>query len=135
MRPEGIGNNGLKLDLQFFAKGTVNNGAKNVAQFEKLRASLAADEIMNAERIGTALTKNDKAHRAASFLTKEQLAAGRVFNIKGGDGAQYTLLQTKGGFNGKSGIFEYMLTPSGKVSHQRFISGEKITGFPNQGGY
>ncbi len=121
------------------AANASKSGANNVAQFEKLRSSLSADEILNAERIGTALSKSDAGHRAASFLTKEQLAAGKTFGIRGGDGVQRTLLQTKGELSGKSGIFEYILNPKGQVTHQRFVKGGKITGSPNQvvpkGGY
>jgi len=120
-------------------EGSGNPVASNVAEFEKLRASYAADEIINAERTSTTLTKSDPAHLSGSFLTREQLAAGKVTGIKGGDGIQRTLLQTKGKLNGESGIFEYIITPDGKVSHQRFIQGRKYTGYPNQvvpkGGY
>ena len=112
-----------------FTKG----GSKaDIIQFEKYRASLAADEIINAERTSTALSKGDSSHLAASFLTKEQLAAGKVNGLRGGDGIQRTLLQTKGGLDGKYGVFEYILTKDGKVSHQRFIDGGVFTGTPNQ---
>jgi filamentous hemagglutinin len=41
------------------------------------------------------------------------------------------LLQVNGSLNGKSGIFEWVVD-QGKMVHRRFISGGKITGFPNQ---
>lgn len=114
------------------AKGMVKTGADNVADFEKLKATLAADEILDANRVGTALSKSDAAHRSASFLTKEQLAAGKVYNLRGGDGIQRSLLQVSGEMNGNKGIFEYILTPEGDISHQLFIKGGKYTGYPNQ---
>jgi hypothetical protein len=94
-------------------------GADNVAQLEKLRLQYAADEILNAQRIGSGL-KADATHRAASFLSREQLEAGKLFNIRGGDGVQRQLLQTVGGMDGKQGIFEFILEPNGLISHPAF---------------
>jgi filamentous hemagglutinin len=34
--------------------------------------------------------------------------------------------------NGKKGIYDHILDRSGKVTHQRFIEGGRITGSPNQ---
>ena len=111
---------------------TVENfGANNVAQFERLRSALASEEIINAERIGSGL-KNDARHLSPSFLSKDQLANGRTFSIRGNDQIQRTLLQVKGELNGQQGVFEYILTPEGKISHQLFIPKGQITGYPNQ---
>ena len=100
-------------------------------QAERLRASYAAQQIVNAERIGSGL-KPDATHRAASFVELEQLEAGQAYTFRGGDGVQRVLLQTPGELNDKAGIFEYILDPSGYVTHQRFINGGMMTGFPNQ---
>jgi len=89
-----------------------------------------ADMITNAERIGSA-TKADLYHRAASYLTTEQLAMGQTFNIVGADKASYTLLQVAGELNGKSGVFEYIMNSSGEVTHQLFKIGGIINGIPN----
>lgn len=104
-----------------------------------MSSSEAAKKIVNGERIGSALDKSDPTHNAASFLSEAQLSKGKTFTITGRDGVNRTLLQVNGGFNDKSGIYEYIITPEGQISHQRFISGGIINGTPNQvvpkGGY
>ncbi|MBC1526545.1 hypothetical protein HCJ05_03275 [Listeria seeligeri] len=119
------------------ASGT-NTTSKDFSQFEKLKGEYASKEIPNADRIGSGL-KDDPSHRAASFITEDQLAKGRVTSFTGSDNKSYSMLQTKGEFNGLDGIYEYILDSTGKITHQRFIEGGKITGFPNQkvpkGGY
>ncbi len=106
-------------------------GAEDIVQFERLRASLLAQEIQTAPRAGTALSKADKYHKAASFVSEEQMAAGNAFTFRGGDGVQRTLLQTPGTMNDSKGIFEYVMDPGGSVTHQLFIPGGRITGLPN----
>ena len=124
-KPKTTGNEG----------GTYSN---DVIQYEKLKSQYAADEIYNAERVGSGL-KDDPTHRAASYLSKDQLANGRTYSFTGGDNKSYTLLQTKGQLDGVDGIFEYVTNDIGQVTYQRFIKGGNYTGFPNQsvpkGGY
>ncbi|EGO8079895.1 T7SS effector LXG polymorphic toxin [Enterococcus faecalis] len=112
--------------------------SKDLSQFEKLKGEYASKEIPNADRIGSGL-KDDSSHRAASFITEEQLAKGRVTSFTGSDNKSYSILQINEDFNGLDGIYEYILDSTGKITHQRFIEGGKITGFPNQkvpkGGY
>ncbi|MFD2387264.1 hypothetical protein [Enterococcus rivorum] len=81
--------------------------AKDLSQFEKLKGEYASKEIPNADRIGSGL-KDDPSHRAASFITEEQLAKGRVTSFTGSDNKSYSMLQTKGNLNGLDGIYEYI---------------------------
>ena len=119
--------------------GKGGSGANDIIQYERLKSQYAAEEILNADRVGSALLKDDPGHRAASYLSKEQLANGRTCSYRGGDNRIYTLLQTKGQLDDVDGIYEYIINDNGQVTHQRFIQGGKYTGFPNQkvpkGGY
>ena len=95
-----------------------------------LKVKDVAEMIISAKRTGSALL-SDVYHRSASWLSKSQLSKGKVFYIKGKDGCQYILLQVKGGLNGKSGIFEYIINKAGEVTHQLFKAGGVINGKPN----
>lgn len=114
------------------------SGADDIIQYERLKSQYVAEEIYNADRVGSAL-KDAPAHRAASYLSQEQLAKGRTYIYRGGDNRIYKLLQTEGQLNDVDGIYVYVINDTGQVTHQRFIQGGKYTGFPNQkvpkGGY
>ena len=87
---------------------------------ELLNVRKIAGKIANAERVGTALKKNDTYHRAGSFLTEAQLSKGHAYYIIGGDGIRRIFFQVRGTVNGGHGIFEFILQPDGTVSHQLF---------------
>jgi RHS repeat-associated protein len=89
----------------------------------------AAEAIRNAERVGSGL-KEDALHRAASFAVEDIESKGTVFTFKGGDGVERTLVQVPGEVNGVSGRFEWIIDPSGRVTHQMFVKGGRINGIP-----
>jgi len=136
---------GLKELVKEEAQRAAETGmAASAAQGEKLKSGLAARHVANAERVGTggeilndrfkgSGLKSDPTHRAASFLTEEELAKGRVFPITGNDGVRRTLLQVPGNVNGKQGIVEYIIDHDGTIVHQRFIEGGVIGAGPNGG--
>ena len=111
------------------AKAT--DSASNVALFERQRAGYAAQEIRNAQPVGSAL-QDDPLHRAPSYVIDQIPAKGRLFTIRGGDGKSYNLTQMEGAVDGKSGIFEWLVNSKGELTHQRFIPAGRITGTPNQ---
>lgn len=113
------------------AVSTEVNAAHNVASFERLKASLAQSEISNLSATGSAL-KADPLHMASSFVVDDIAAKGRFFTIKGGDGVSRNLTQMEGIINGKKGVHEWIINENNQLSHQRFINGGKITGYPNQ---
>lgn len=103
--------------------------AKDIVEIS-LKKSVV-NKILIAERTGSGL-KADPTHIGASFLNYDQLMQGKFFKLVGGDGVERTLLQVEGGFNGKKGIYEYIIDNKGNVTHQRFIKDGRITGKPNQ---
>ncbi|EOI6975369.1 hypothetical protein ACMVKW_001715 [Listeria monocytogenes] len=70
-------------------------GADDLIQYEKLKSQYAANEITNAERVGSGM-KSDPYHRAASYIPEEQLAQGKTFPFINGDGRKMTMLQVEG---------------------------------------
>ncbi len=116
--------------------------AHNAANFERLKAQLAQEEILSSTPVGSALKgsgpfsprtfgrKLDVDHRAALFL-QDTASQGRHFTVTGGDGVSRNLTQVPASVNGRSGIVEYLVGPKG-LEHQRFIPGGRITGTVNQ---
>ncbi|AIY05395.1 hypothetical protein Plano_1430 [Planococcus sp. PAMC 21323] len=94
-------------------------------KYIKFTVSSVANFIKTAPRVGSAL-KSDSYHRAASFVSLNQLKRGKIYKFKGGDGRTYVKLKTKGEVNGKKGVFEYILDSTGKVTHQLFVIGGKL---------
>jgi len=109
-----------------------NNPYENTNPNSTMAPIEAAQKIVQANRTYSALDKVDKHHRSASFLTVDQLSNGQTFSIQGYDKITKTLLQVYGELDGVPGIYEYILTPDGLVSHQRFIPNGRITGYENQ---
>jgi hypothetical protein len=118
------------------------SAATSRAQFERLKADLAQQEILAAEPTGSALKGSgpfsprasgqglDIEHAAPTFA-RDMASEGQHFTIRGGDGVYRNLTQVEGIVNGKSGVFEYIVGPQG-LEHQRFVVGGRITGYPNQ---
>jgi len=101
----------------------------SVGQLQNLKLQYTADEILNANRAGSGLI-SDPNHRAPTFLGREQLETGVLFDLFGGDGVKVRLLQMEGMVNGKKGIFEFIVEQNGNVTHQLFKPGATITGLP-----
>ncbi len=91
-------------------------------------ADQAAELIYGAERKHSALRNTDLYHIEAGKISKEQLSQGEIFTFIGDNGERGILLQTKGTLNGKEGVYEYILSQDGKVSHQMFKPGKEVDG-------
>lgn len=89
------------------------------------------EKILTGNRVGSGL-KDDAGHRAASYLSREQLDKGTLFKIIGGDKVERALFQVEEKFNEKAGIFEWILDPSGNITHQRFIEDGILMPIANQ---
>lgn len=111
--------------------GALDNPAHNAADFERLKADLARQELEGAPVGGTALEHDDPMHRVASFTT-DLASQGQHTTIVGGDGIPRNLVQVEGEVNGQPGIFEWIVDEHGVRTHQRFIPGGVRTGTPNQ---
>lgn len=85
------------------------------------------------ERTGSALSRSDPFHRSVSWVVDNPDA--QRFVSMGGDGVPRDLFQLPGELNGKLGVFEWIIDRSGSdpvITHQRFIPGGSVTGYPNQ---
>ena len=91
----------------------------------------SARQITTAERIGSALEKEDLHHRAASFLFEGKGIVHYFLNPKNAVAGRH-LYQKTTSLNGKHGIVEVLVNDAGKVVHQRFIPGGKIMPKINQ---
>lgn len=124
---------------------TAYNDAASPLLFERLKADLAQQELLNATPTGSALkggsgpysprTFNqgfDLSHAAPAFA-RDTISEGfgRHFTIEGADGVYRNLTQVPGNVNGVDGIFEFIVDPRGLLTHERWIPGGKITGIPN----
>jgi hypothetical protein len=96
------------------------------------RATTAEGEaLIAANPVGSAL-KSDATHNAATFMRSDAAAQGTHFPIVGGDGVGRTLTQIPGELNGVKGRYEYIVEPSGNLTHQRFVANGTINGIPNK---
>jgi RHS repeat-associated protein len=77
------------------------------------------------------LNVEDTRHFFSAIVDNSMVYASK-FTIKGGDNIYRSLYQIEGSLNGKSGVFEWIVEVGGSCTHRNFISGGKITGFPNQ---
>ncbi len=98
----------------------------------KLTPEEAANKVINGDRTGTALSKDDLYHKSPSYLSEEQLSKGQTYDSISAQGEHRALLQVTGSVNDKEGIFEYLINSVGEIIHQRFIPGGVMNGIPNQ---
>lgn len=94
--------------------------------------TVSDEELLAAERSGTALSKSDPAHRASTFVTDDMVKNGTRFWITGNDGKQRLLIQLGNQeLNGAAGRFEMIYDPATKtITHQMFVKGGTVNGIP-----
>ncbi|WP_242479946.1 hypothetical protein [Bacillus cereus group sp. N21] len=136
-------------------EASLAKGASNGASISKPRVIEELNgPVLDAERIGSA-TKVDKnspiytndlksrpyAEKGFPQIPKEHgfpdvidnySRFSQRFLFKGGDGIERDLFQVEGFYNGKNGVFEWIIEPNGAMSHRRFITDGVINGIPNQ---
>ena len=91
---------------------------------------IISNPVVDGIRVGSAL-KKDSQHSFPDIVDNYVCYASS-FVLIGGDGEVRILYQLEGCYQGKDGIFEWIVTSDNKVSHRRFIPNGKITGSPNQ---
>jgi hypothetical protein len=103
---------------------TINNALaaqQGSTNMKPLSPSEAAEIISGAPRTSTAAIHTDTFHRAPGYLPKSYLESGQTSIMQNQrDGVQRTLLVVPGEVNGIRGVFEFIIEPSGAVSHQLF---------------
>jgi hypothetical protein len=123
---------------KMFALAILETGSFAVPAVDELRAAggvtagLDATALSRVDRVGSAL-QDDPFHRSVSWVVDSPDA--QQFAFTGGDGVQRLLYQLPGEVNGKPGVFEWILDETGSnpvITHQRFIQGGTVTGYPNQ---
>ncbi|MEO3943964.1 RHS repeat-associated core domain-containing protein [Gorillibacterium sp. CAU 1737] len=87
--------------------------------------------VLDSVRTGSAL-KLDAQH-AFNNIIDNYASSAQKFNLVGGDKVTRELYQIEGSFNGKKGVFEWIVDPDPLkgVTHRRFIGDVGVTGKPN----
>lgn len=93
-------------DATYFAKGTgKNNPLSDVQYTDKVKSQMAKGDYHSFPK------------SVDSFGS-----SGKTTKITGGDGIVRTKVEVPGSYNGKKGIFEYIIEPDGvTVNHRLFI--------------
>ena len=109
-------------------------GASTTPSDVDIATEAASPGLSGVNRVGSAL-KTDAQH-AFPDVVDNFATEGSKFSIptKGPGGVvvrNSDLFQVEGSLNGKSGVFEWIVD-QGEMTHRRFISGGKVTGYPNQ---
>jgi RHS repeat-associated protein len=111
----------------------LNKGIKRVTKIGKKTRNFVniKNKVLGNIRTGSAL-KLDAQHAFDDIVDNYATYADK-FELIGGDGVKRELYQIEGSFNGKKGIFEWVVDSDKKkgVTHRRFIDGVGITGKPN----
>ncbi|WHA05384.1 hypothetical protein N3Z17_02420 [Candidatus Bandiella numerosa] len=108
--------------------------AKKVNTCETKKTSINDNPILDKPRVGSA-KKSDLHHSfndiidhyagdASKFQIPSKSSGGKISRMS-------ELRQLEGSYNGKNGIFEWIID-NNQVTHRRFIPNGKITGYPNQ---
>ena len=107
-------------------------GAKALSEFGP---KIVSNSVVDNARVGASANKLDPYHRFSDIIDNYAGDASRFDIPTKGPGGKVIrtseLRQIEGSLNGKSGVFEWIVD-QGNVTHRRFITDGKVTGFPNQ---